>query len=76
MHNYKNIDSKFLKRCGLNNKGIIRKTKINKMKNYQIMYKTITKKIIENQKGDSPLSTEISAKLILEIEKKLKEKIG
>ena len=55
-------------------KGIIRKAKINKMKNYQAMYRTITKKIINQEKGDSIKSTEISTRLILELEEKLKAK--
>ncbi len=55
--------------------GIVRKKKINKMKNYKTMYKTIAKKITTGQKGDSLKSLEVSSGLILELEEKLKSMI-
>lgn len=55
-----------------NEKGIIRRKKINKMENYKIMYSEIGKKIAANEKGDSLKSVKISGGLILALEDKLR----
>lgn len=52
---------------------IIRKVKINKMLSYRRMYKEISKKILDNESGDSPEEIGVSAGLILELEKAYQE---
>ncbi len=47
---------------------IVRKEKINKMKNYKIMYNSIGKKILSGGQGDSLQSVEISSNAVLKLE--------
>lgn len=53
----------------LNKNGVMRKKKINKALNYEIMYQTIGKKIAAGDPGDSLKSIEISSLAMLELEK-------
>jgi predicted dehydrogenase len=56
-----------------NESRILRKKRVWKTEAYKRMYKTIGKKIVNNEPGDSLRSIVVSAKIMLEIEDKLKE---
>ena len=58
------------------NHRIIRKVKIFKTQSYKEMYKTVCRKIAENQPGDTIESVLISTKLMLDLEEKLQRMKG
>ena len=52
---------------------IIRRVKINKMQSYRLMYQQIGRKIINNERGDSLHSIEVSGGAIIELDNKLRK---
>ncbi len=54
-------------------KGIIRKVKINKAKNYELMYKAISQKIANNKSGDSQQSLRVSTETMLKLEQRYQQ---
>ena len=66
-------DSKYISE---GERGVIRKKSINKMKNYRLMYENISKKIAENEEGDSMISVKISTEAMLDLEDIYAKKIN
>lgn len=55
--------------------GVVRKKTINKMKNYQLMYETVSKKIAEGSAGDPLESVEVSTEAMLNLEEKFQKQL-
>ena len=51
-----------------NGKRILRRTRVNKMTSYQLMYRTIADRIARGETGDTSRSLQVSAGLVLDVE--------
>jgi predicted dehydrogenase len=52
-----------------NGKRILRRTRVNKMTSYEVMYRTIADRIARGETGDSSRSIQVSAGLVLDVER-------